>query len=326
MASMTDLNDKMDRHTNNVRKVKPILRQASTQQRISAYWLALRPWSFSASLTPVALGTALAYKSTDGFNIWTCLCVCLGVLSVHGAGNLTNTYFDFMKGIDSKKSDDRTLVDHILEPSTVATFGAVLYAIGCFFLLLVIVLSPAKMEHLALIYFGGLSSSFLYTGGIGLKYLALGDLVVIITFGPLAVMFASMAQTGSWSLSPLLYALPLALNTEAILHGNNTRDMEADRKAGVITVAILLGRMGSYSFYVMLLFLPYIIFCVLGMNFSVGFLLPLVTLPLSFDLEKQFRQGSLKNIPQKTAKLNLLLGVFYVLGCILTSPQAFPGL
>ena len=36
------------------------------------------------------------------------------VLSVHCAGNVVNTYFDFIKGIDNRKSDDRTLVDHIL--------------------------------------------------------------------------------------------------------------------------------------------------------------------------------------------------------------------
>ncbi|XP_070560778.1 ubiA prenyltransferase domain-containing protein 1-like [Ptychodera flava] len=302
---------------------KGIMRQRS---RISSYWLALRPWSFSASLTPVALGTALAYKSTGTLNIMTALLTFAGVLCVHGAGNLTNTYFDYLKGIDSKKSDDRTLVDRILEPGDVATFGAVLYALGCVCLLFIVVVSPAKMEHLALIYFGGLSSSFLYTGGIGLKYLALGDLVIVITFGPLAVMFAYVAQTGTLATSPLLYALPLALNTEAILHGNNTRDMEADRNAGVVTVAILLGRMGSYSFYVILVFLPYIIFCVLGINFSPGFLLPLVTLPIAFDLEKKFRQGSLSKIPQRTAKLNLLLGIFYVLGCFMIDAASFPGL
>ncbi|XP_077998077.1 ubiA prenyltransferase domain-containing protein 1-like [Glandiceps talaboti] len=302
---------------------KGIMRQRS---RIASYWLALRPWSFSASLTPVALGTALAYKSSGGLDFLLALFTFLGVLCVHGAGNLTNTYFDYKKGIDSKKSDDRTLVDHILEPTNVATFGAFLYGFGCFFLLLIIVVSPAKMEHLALIFFGGLSSSFLYTGGVGLKYLALGDLVIIITFGPLAVMFTFLAQTGTLVLSPLLYALPLALNTEAILHSNNTRDMDGDRSAGVVTIAILLGKMGSYSFYVLLLFIPYIMFCVLGINFSVGFLLPLLTLPIAFDLEKQFRQGLLARIPQRTAKLNLLLGIFYVLGCILTTPTAFPGL
>ena len=46
-------------------------------------------------------------------------------------------------------------------------------------------IAPARLEHLALVYFGGLSSSFLYTGGIGFKYIALGDVMIIIIFGPI---------------------------------------------------------------------------------------------------------------------------------------------
>ena len=89
----------------------------------------------------------------------------VAVLAVHGAGNLVNTYYDFSKGIDHKKSDDRTLVDRILEPQDVVRFGVFLYTLGCVCAACLYYLSPLKLEHLALIYFGGLSGSFLYTGG-----------------------------------------------------------------------------------------------------------------------------------------------------------------
>lgn len=78
-------------------------------------------------------------------------------------------------------------------------------------------LSPARMEHLALVYFGGLSSSFLYTGGIGLKYIALGDLIILIIFGPISVIFSYMSQTGNINWALIYYAIPLALNTEVRL-------------------------------------------------------------------------------------------------------------
>lgn len=290
------------------------------------YWTALRPWSFSASLTAMILGSTLAYKSIGTLNPIVCVASSFAVLFVHGAGNLVNTYYDYMKGVDSKKSDDRTLVDHQLQPNTVATFGAVLYALGCVGFVVVAAFSPAKMEHIALLYFGGLSSSFLYTGGIGLKYLALGDIVILITFGPLSVMFAFVNQVGHLNISPLLYAIPLALNTEAILHSNNARDMKVDKRAGVITAAILLGETGSYALYCFLIFVPYITFAVLGMNFSKSLLLPLLSLPMAFPLEKMFRQRKLYKLPQKTAKLNLLFGILYILGCLFAEKNALPGL
>lgn len=170
------------------------------------------------------------------------------------------------------------------------------------------------MEHLALVYFGGLSCSFLYTGGIGLKYIALGDVLVMIIFGPLSVLFAYMAQTGDVASVTIYYAIPLALNTEAILHSNNTRDADNDKRAGIVTLAILIGNTASHLLYALLLFSPYIIFVVLAMKHSLWFLLPLVTLPQAFKIEKQFRNKStLRDVPKQTAKLNFFFGILYVI-------------
>ncbi|KAM9630010.1 ubiA prenyltransferase domain-containing protein 1 isoform 6-T11 [Morphnus guianensis] len=182
------------------------------RQKCAAYVLALRPWSFSASLTPVALGSALAYRAEGALNPGLLVGSAVTVLAVHGAGNLVNTYYDFSKGIDHKKSDDRTLVDQILEPQDVVRFGVFLYTVGCICAAGLYAVSTLKLEHLALIYFGGLSSSFLYTGGIGFKYVALGDVVILITFGPLAVMFAHAVQAVSMLIrnsSYLMWYTPL---------------------------------------------------------------------------------------------------------------------
>lgn len=172
------------------------------------------------------------------------------------------------------------------------------------------------MEHLALVYFGGLSSSFLYTGGIGLKYIALGDLIILIIFGPISVIFAYMSQTGNINWALIYYAIPLALNTEAILHSNNTRDSESDQKVGIITLAILIGRTASHVLYALLLFTPYIIFIVLSFKSSLWFVLPLVTLPQAFKIEKQFRnENTLQGVPRQTAKLNFFFGLLYIVSC-----------
>ncbi|XP_055966854.1 ubiA prenyltransferase domain-containing protein 1 [Sorex fumeus] len=296
------------------------------RHQCASYVLALRPWSFSASLTPVALGSALAYRSQGALDPRLLVGCAVAVLAVHGAGNLVNTYYDFSKGIDHKKSDDRTLVDRILEPQDVVRFGVCLYTLGCVCAAGLYCLSPLRLEHLALIYFGGLSGSFLYTGGIGFKYVALGDLVILITFGPLAVMFAYAVQVGSLAVFPLLYAVPLALSTEAILHSNNTRDMESDRAAGIVTLAILIGPACSYGLYSALLFLPYVMLSILATRCTISLALPLLTLPVAFSLERQFRSQAFSKLPQRTAQLNLLLGFSYVCGIILAPAGSLPGL
>ncbi|XP_041378249.1 ubiA prenyltransferase domain-containing protein 1-like [Gigantopelta aegis] len=294
--------------------------------RLSKYVAALRPWSFTASFTPVALGCILAYKSVGMFSLPVFFTTCLTALSVHAAGNLVNTYFDYTRGVDTKKSDDRTLVDKILLPSDIAFLGGVFYIVGCVGFLVLVLISPAKMEHLALIYFGGLSSSFLYTGGLGLKYIAMGDLLIFLTFGPLTVLFAFLTQGGQLSLMPFFYAIPLALNTEAILHSNNARDADGDLKAGVITLAILLGQAGSYVLFSALMFLPYIMFIMMGIHCTKWLFLPALSIVGAFKLEKDFRIRRLTDMPRRVAFLNLIMGILYIVACLMADGTALPAL
>ena len=75
--------------------------------------------------------------------------------------------------------------------------GVISYIMGLIGFVVMVFVSPARMQLLALLYFGGLSFSFLYTGGIGLKYYALGDIIIMVTFGPVAVLYSYVAQTGN---------------------------------------------------------------------------------------------------------------------------------
>ncbi|KAK9294017.1 hypothetical protein QLX08_011217 [Tetragonisca angustula] len=214
----------------------------SPLMKLSSYFLAVRPWSLSASLMPTLLGSALAYRltSTASFSWISLILTVYTVFCVHGAGNVVNTYFDYIKGVDSRKSDDRILVDQLL----------------------------SKDELVSL-------------GGIGFKYIALGDVLILVIFGPISVLFAFMAQTGYIELGTIYYAIPLALNTEAILHSNNTRDLESDKKA-------------------------------------------VTTLPTAFKIEKQFRSPHMiQSVPKQTAKLNMFLGILYVIACLLVDPLPY---
>jgi len=133
-------------------------------------------------------------------------------------------------------------------------------------------------------------------------------------------------QGGELCWSPLIYAVPLALNTEAILHSNNTRDVDIDREAGIVTLAILVGRTGSYAIFALLLFVPYIVFAMLTANASRWFVLPLLTVLFAFNTERNFRRGNLSKMPQTVAALNFKLAVAYVAACTFADRSTLPGL
>lgn len=303
----------------------------------------LRPWTFTASATPVILGAVLAYRLYGNLNPLILLATQCAVLAVNGAGNAVNTYFDYMREKDAAQggrqrrpsrithhhnsnslptelSQSAAGVDRDGQPEVDETqlvnYAAYLYGFGMACLWLLMWLSSARSEALAGLFFGGLSSSFIYTGGIGVKYSILGDLLLVFTFGPLAVLFSFTAQCGVFSLGPLLMALPLALSTEAILHSKHLKTLESDRKADVITLAVLLGRQGSYFFFTLLLFVPYLIFVILGTQYSLMLGLPLVSMPYAFQLERRLREeGPSHGIFVSAAKLNAVLSFLFIAGC-----------
>lgn len=195
------------------------LRGKRLSNKLKTVFIAARPWSFSASITSTFLGFILAWKDTGAIDITKALFTSATVLFIHSAGNLVNTYYDFANGFDTKDSDDQTLARKELTPNEVVACIAELYFLGFMSFTAVYLNSDENYLPLTALFASGVVCSFIYTGGIGLKYIAFGDVLILLTFGFLTTMFAYSVQTGGVSASIISYALPLALNTEAILHG-----------------------------------------------------------------------------------------------------------
>ena len=68
--------------------------------RLLAWWLAVRPWSFTISLAPVLAGTALAVL--DGYrpDLGIAAVALLACLLIHAGTNLQNDVGDFRRGAD----------------------------------------------------------------------------------------------------------------------------------------------------------------------------------------------------------------------------------
>jgi len=148
-----------------------------------------------------------------------------------------------------------------------------------------------------------------------LKYRALGDLAIFLCFGPLLVEGTYYIQTDTFSLCAFLFATAQGLLTEAILHVNNTRDREADRKGGAFTLAqILHSDLNNLLFYAVLLLMPNVLLlltwtvgvCGGGLWVALG---PLLLTPMSMSLISEFKQLRFDDLCPKTAQFGLLFGL-----------------
>lgn len=282
---------------------------------------AARPWSFTATVGPVALGSAFAYKFDDAFSAPLLVLTLITTLGVHAAGNLMNTLFDFTRGVDTAGSSDLTLVKGELLPRQVTKLIAGSYGIAAAAAAPLCALSRAPLLLQLALLVTGAGSAFVYTGGPGLKYKALGDILISTTFGPLLVAFAYATQTGFLGWRALLGSLPITLHIEAILHANNARDVEEDLASGVRTLAARLGPKRSLAFYAALLGMPYLAPLYAAVHHSFLALLPLVTLPTARKLLAAFREERMVDLPKKTAKFQFGFCALFVVSVLLPSPS-----
>ena len=73
------------------------------QRQLKLWWRATRPFSFTASMTPVLLGLIIA--AFDGkFDFVLATLTLVGAVTIHAGTNLVNDYYDHVKGADRPDS------------------------------------------------------------------------------------------------------------------------------------------------------------------------------------------------------------------------------
>lgn len=301
--------------------VRPTNSQVEKEPGILAvaleYFVACRPYTFTASIIPVMVTTAVVGGSFQSLEFFRT--ISMGI-SVQSAANLSNTYFDFVNGVDTKAmaSGDKGLVD----ARHITSAGVLILSIICYTIGLGTVL-PVFLQRsdvmLPTIFFSGIALAFFYTATpVGLKYKALGDVTIYVCFGPLLMQGSSIMMTGSITPSLYLYSIPVGLLTEAILHANNSRDTKSDSDAGAITLATILGVYNSYLLYVCLVGASYTALAVISIFYHWGCCSAFLTAPLAWEVIKNFKAGRMANTADDTAKFHLPFGLLMVLGIMYT--------
>ena len=290
--------------------------------RIQAWILACRPKTLPASAAPVIVGTAVAYAEGAMAVIPACVALICALLLQIGT-NLANDYFDFIKGADTahRIGPVRVTQSGLIAPATVKNA-----MIGVFTLTFLLGLYLVWIAGSTILWIGIASILFavLYTAGpFPLAYIGLGDLFVFIFFGVVAVNGTYFAQAQRWSVQAMLASLPMGFLTTAIIVVNNYRDIDTDRQAGKLTMAVRLGRTASRYEYLLLLFLAFSIPCVQYLTRSVTpwILLPLLSVPFAVIPARTMLTSTdgptLNHTLAQTGRLVAVFGLLYAVGIAL---------
>lgn len=207
---------------------------------VNAWVLAARPKTLPAGAAPVLIGVAMAIDA--GAWHWPAsIAAILGALLIQIGTNFANDYFDFAKGTDTadRIGPTRATQSGLIAPQTMKRAAMLTFAL-------------VFIPGLYIIYRGGwpflaiglisIACGVLYTGGpFPLGYLGLGDIFVLIFFGPVAVAGTYYLNALTLPLEILIAGLAPGLFSVAILTVNNLRDIDGDRIAGKKTLAVRFG-------------------------------------------------------------------------------------
>ena len=281
--------------------------------------MAARPKTLWATVAPILIGTVMA-ASDGGFHAGAAGACFVVVLLLQIGTNFCNDYCDFKKGTDNDSRIGPTRVTQagLLTPKAIGWATVLTFALA---LLLSFYLINRSGMPLLTIILAGIACGVLYTAGpFPLGYLGLGDLVVFVFFGPVAVAGTHFVQSGIWSLDAAVIGVAPGLLAVAILVMNNLRDMRNDASVGKRTLAVRYGVRFSQIQYALCLYLPLIL--VIAVVFlrqaHWGALAVILMLPLIMQSVKtvfEYRQAE-ELIPMlgKTARLLLVFSVVLSLG------------
>ena len=275
---------------------------------IKDWIIATRPWSFPASAMPVLVTLGFMFWRGEDPNWIIGLLALLNVVLFHAAGNTWSDYKDYKTGVDREDTvGGLSIVSGQFEAKEIKNLSLILFAV-------------AIAGGLALVYFTGLPT--LYFGLAGalltlfypwLKYHALGDLDIFLNYSVIPMLGTSFVVTGQIHPQVLILAVPVGLITVGILHSNNTRDIEQDKRAGIKTFAMCIGKKCSAWLYCFEVIFP---FLHIGGLVGAGLLpywsfLSFIVMPVALDNSKkalrypQEGMSALIGVDEKTAQLQL---------------------
>ncbi len=277
-----------------------------------------------------AIAGILAIRA-GSFNFWYWVLLEIGLIMSHATNNLYNDYTDYARGVDQDnyyraQYGPQPLVHGLLTKRQVLIYAGVT---GLIALAAGLVLVAARgWLALALLLAGAFFVLF-YT--FPLKYIALGELSVLIVWGPLMIGGGYYVISGAWDWNVVIASLVYALGVTTVIFGKHVDKYEVDKQKGIHTLPVIIGEKAGRYIVLAMFALQYLatIYLVITGFFTPVMLVVVLALPAFFQILPLFRQPRPKEKPADYPDVwpnyfvaaafvhNRRFGIWYLIGLIL---------
>jgi 1,4-dihydroxy-2-naphthoate octaprenyltransferase len=294
----------------------------SLRMNLSSWIVAARPRTLSLSMTPVAIGAALAWAVERRVHWLAVLAALFGSVCIQLGTNLHNDAIDSKRGGDGpdRIGPPRATASGLLDATIVRLAAALCFALAALIGFYLVFVGGWPILFLGLL---SILSGWAYTGGLfPIAYTPLGELFVVAFFGVGAVCGTYWLSTANMGAAAIETGLAVGSLTGAVLFVNSHRDAEADARVGRTTLAIMVGPDVATWIYAGLLLFPFALLPLIGHALPRGHAwLALAALPLGLVLIYRFihepRGRGFNRILVWTVQIQLLFGLLLCLGLVL---------
>jgi 1,4-dihydroxy-2-naphthoate polyprenyltransferase len=207
--------------------------------RARVWWMATRPATLAASVSPVLAGTAIAVHD-HSVRTLPGLGALVVAMAMQIGVNFANDYSDHVRGADRRRVGPlRAASSGVVPPEHVKRAAIAAFAVAA---AAGVAISLATDWRLLVVGALAVAAGWLYTGGPRpYGYLGLGELFVFVFFGLFAT--AGTVYVHELRIPPAAWVAGVATGCLAcaVLALNNLRDIATDAAAGKRTLAVRVG-------------------------------------------------------------------------------------
>jgi 1,4-dihydroxy-2-naphthoate octaprenyltransferase len=273
---------------------------------ISKWLISTRAAVLIMTFISAAIAGILAYQQ-DSFYFFLWLLLTIGLIFAHATNNLINDYTDYIKGVDQDNYYRAQYGPQPLEHGLMSKKQLLTYAAVSGFIALIagaiLIYYRGSMAMILL----GLGMFFVLFYTYPLKYIALGEISVLIVWGPLMIGGGYYVITGFWDWTVVLASLPYALGVTTVIFGKHIDKYEDDKAKRIHTLPVILGEKTSrymviamtVSQYLLVLYLviiqfftPLLLIVLLALPMFLKYFLPMFRKPKPSERPEEYPQDA----------------------------------
>ena len=225
---------------------------------VSKWLISTRAAVLVMTFISAALAGLFAWR--DGsFSFLHWLALALGLIMAHASNNIFNDFTDYVRGVDRDNYyrniyGAQPIASGLMTKQQHLAYFAVTALIALALGLYLIWYSGFAVTAWILL---GLGAFFLLFYTWPLKGLAMGEIAVLIVWGPLMIGGGYYVLTGQWNWNVALASLPYVLGVTTVIFGKHIDKLDMDKVKGIHTLPVVIGEKASRYAVLGMMILPY---------------------------------------------------------------------